>query len=102
MNEKIGERIAKLRSLSGMTQTELADCVYISRASVESWENGSNYPSADNIICLAELFHVTSDYLLNLSPHRTLVLDRYTKEQQELIFSMLRHFDEVADMRVEL
>lgn len=96
MIETIGTRIADLREQVGMTQTELAKRMHISRSSVQSWECGANVPSTDNLISLSQIFHVSTDYLLDLSTNKTVIIDKYNNHEQELFFRMLQYFDETA------
>lgn len=47
-NEKIGERIKKLRTGAHLTQEELAKAVGVDRSTIAQYENGSRRPR-DNI-----------------------------------------------------
>lgn len=96
MIETIGARIARLREQTGVTQSELAKRMHISRSSVQSWESGENVPSTDNLISLSQIFHVSTDYLLNLDQKQAVILDKYNDHEQELLFRMLQYFDETA------
>ena len=77
MIETIGSRIARLREQSGLSQADLAKRMNISRAGVQSWECGANSPSTDNLICMAKIFHVSTDYLLDIDATNTVNLDGY-------------------------
>ncbi len=94
--EAIGKRIAHLRYLNEMTQSQLSGLAHVARTSVLSWENGKNYPSPESVKRLAEIFHVTSDYILNLSSEKLLVIDGYTPEQEKEIHRFLDEPDETA------
>ena len=61
---KLHEKILFLRKSRGMTQEELADHLDISRQAVSRWESGTAMPDAGNVVQLAKLFAVTTDYLL--------------------------------------
>lgn len=60
----LADKILKLRKESGMSQEELAEKLNVSRQSVSKWESASAYPELDKILQLANLFGVTTDYLL--------------------------------------
>ncbi|MBR2930464.1 MAG: helix-turn-helix transcriptional regulator [Clostridia bacterium] len=60
----IDEKIMRLRRMRGWTQEELADKVGVSRQAVSRWESGGALPDVDKILLLAELFEVSTDYLL--------------------------------------
>ncbi|MCI7131507.1 MAG: helix-turn-helix domain-containing protein [Lachnospiraceae bacterium] len=96
MIETLGSRIAQLRQKNGMSQTDLAKRLNISRAGVQSWECGENYPSTDNLISLSKIFHVSTDYLLNINATKTISLDHYSKDEQNIIFRLLQYFDGTA------
>ena len=96
MIETIGSRIALLREQNGLSQSELAKRMNISRAGVQSWECGRNCPSTDNLISLAKIFHVSTDYLLDINATKTVNLDHYSFDEQGLIFRLLQYCDESA------
>jgi transcriptional regulator with XRE-family HTH domain len=58
------DKILKLRKENGMSQEELAEKLNVSRQSVSKWESAAAYPELDKILQLANLFGVTTDYLL--------------------------------------
>ena len=74
----IGEKIAKLRSLAGISQEQLAEKLSISRQSVSKWEMDTSLPQIDKVIQLCELFRISSDELL----HDTVTLDRQVKKNK--------------------
>lgn len=60
----LGEKLQKLRKARAWTQEELAEQVGVSRQSLSKWESDGALPDTANIILLADLFGVTTDYLL--------------------------------------
>lgn len=60
----LGNRINELRRAFGWSQVELARRLNISKQTVSNWENDNIQPSIEMLVRLAELFHVTTDYLL--------------------------------------
>lgn len=60
----IGERLYELRSSAGYSQEQAAELLGISRQAVSKWESGQGKPDIDNIIRLAEIYHVTTDFIL--------------------------------------
>ena len=70
---KLGDMIAELRIDNGLKQKQLAEILNVSPGTVSNYENGVYYPDVEKIVQLANLFHVTTDYLLgrtenNISP----------------------------------
>ncbi|MFD1675448.1 helix-turn-helix domain-containing protein [Alicyclobacillus fodiniaquatilis] len=62
----IAQRIASLRRKHKYTQQTVADHLGISRGAYANYEVGSREPDAETFAKLAELFNVTTDYLLGL------------------------------------
>ncbi|MDO4492894.1 MAG: helix-turn-helix transcriptional regulator [Clostridia bacterium] len=60
----LADKIIEERKRCGMSQEELADKMGVSRQAVSKWESALTMPDIDKIIRLAELFGVTTDYLL--------------------------------------
>lgn len=65
MNIEIANRLVKLRKEKGMSQEELADALGISRQAVSKWERAEASPDTDNLICLAKLYNLSLDSLLD-------------------------------------
>ena len=61
----LGNKIARRRKDLGMTQTEFAEDLCVTRQTVSRWEAGSVMPDIDKIADLAKLLQVSCDYLLN-------------------------------------
>lgn len=90
---KTAERIKELREKNGLTQSELARRLYVTRSSVNAWEMAISIPSTEKIAQLCQILHTTSDYLIGLNDHETLPLEHYSPEEKELIYHMIRYFD---------
>lgn len=60
----LGELLAELRHDRGLKQEELADILHLSKSTISSYERGQQLPPLDKLVCLADFFHVTTDYLL--------------------------------------
>ena len=63
-----GERLQALRQRAGMSQEQLAERLGVSRQAVSRWERDETMPETDKVIALADLFGVTTDYLLRPQP----------------------------------
>lgn len=48
---------------------------------------------------LAKLSHVSADYLLGLTASLSIVLDGYTQEEIELLYKLIRYFDDQKKQR---
>jgi transcriptional regulator with XRE-family HTH domain len=60
----LAERIRQLRTDRGLTQQELADTLGITQQAVGRWEKGLASPDTPTLPRLADLFGVSTDYLL--------------------------------------
>ena len=55
---------------------------------------GLSMPTTQYVVTLAKLFHVSADYLLGLTASSSIVLDGYTQEEIELLYKLIRYFDD--------
>ena len=62
---KLHEKIFNQRKLKGMSQEELAEELGVSRQAVSKWETGEALPEITKLKALADIFGVTTDFLLN-------------------------------------
>jgi len=60
----LADKIIRLRKQLGWSQEELAEKMNISRQSVSKWESTNSIPDLNRIIKLADIFNVSTDYLL--------------------------------------
>lgn len=67
-----GQKLRTLRKNAGMTQTDLAKRLNITKSVVSYYELQERIPSPDVLIQLADIFHVTADYLLDID-HKKLI-----------------------------
>lgn len=87
----IAERIKKLREQNGLTQTELAKKLGITRSGVNAWEMGISVPSTQYIVELACMFQVSTDYILNLPSASTISISGLTEEDIHLVYALVSH-----------
>ena len=80
----LADKIIENRKKNGWSQEELADKLGVSRQSVSKWEGAQAIPDMKKIVQLAELFGVTTDYLLKDEiEETTLTTPEYTDFSQE-------------------
>lgn len=60
----LADKIVKLRKQLGWSQEELAEKMNVSRQSVSKWESTNSIPDLNRIIMLADIFDVSTDFLL--------------------------------------
>lgn len=59
-----GRKLQTLRKEKSLSQSELAEQLYVTRQSVSQWENDKSMPSVDLLIKLSEIYGITLDALL--------------------------------------
>lgn len=92
MVHNIGERIRYLRDKFGYTQTYLAKKLGISRSAVNGWEMSIATPSLANVIELARIFKVSTDYLLCLDDRFFIDTTSLTSEEREAVMRIIECF----------
>lgn len=65
MNIETANRLVELRKKNGLSQEDLANKLDLSRQAISKWERGESSPDTDNLICLAKLYNISLDELLN-------------------------------------
>ena len=59
------EKLQELRRRKGLTQEDVAEELFVSRAAVSKWESGRGYPNIDSLKAVARFYGVTVDDLLS-------------------------------------
>ena len=63
----LGEKLYKLRTEKNITQSDVASALGVSRQAVSKWETDESLPDLDKLVKLADLYEVTTDFLLRES-----------------------------------
>lgn len=82
-----GDKLKTLRTEAGMTQTELAKRLSITKSVVSYYELQERTPSPDVLIQLADIFHVTTDYLLGID-HKKMI-DVSDLSDEDMLFLLI-------------
>ena len=67
----MGERIKQLRKEKGMTQTDLAHTLNVTKGTVSTWETNSRVPGFETLNALSDLFERRLDYIMGRSDDAT-------------------------------
>ena len=67
----LDERVRQLRKSAGLNQKQLGEILDLSPQAVSLIESGHRYTTAEKLVLLAELFHVSTDYLLGITDDPT-------------------------------
>lgn len=64
----LGNNIKELRKQKHLTQKDLAKLMHVSQQTIGAWETERAIPGSDTLALLANLFNVSTDYLLGRDP----------------------------------
>lgn len=83
----LADKIVTLRKKLGWSQEELAETMDVSRQSVSKWESANSIPDLNKIIKMAEIFGVTTDFLLK-DENETFDIQLDSKEPETIQVSL--------------
>lgn len=93
----IADRIKTLREKAGLTQTQLAKRLGISRSAVNSWEMSLSTPSSIYLVELSRIFGVSTDYLLSLDDRMKIDITDLNEQEQEIIMKTVDYFKSLKE-----
>ncbi|MCK8606853.1 XRE family transcriptional regulator [Apilactobacillus ozensis] len=64
MKNIFSHQLINLRRQKQLSQSQLADKIYVSRQAISKWENGDSEPSLEKLINLAEILKASLDFLV--------------------------------------
>ena len=64
MHNAFAHQLLKLRTEQQLSQTDIANLLFVSRQAVSKWENGDTEPNLDNLIALARILNVSLENLI--------------------------------------
>ena len=59
---------------------------------MNAWEMGISVPSTTYIVELAQLFHVSTDYLLGLEQNSSIDISELNDTEIKIIYELIHHF----------
>lgn len=88
----IADKIKFLREKNHLTQSALAKKLNVTRSSVNAWEMGISVPSTSLLIDIAKFFHVSTDYLLEISETSSLDLSGLNDTEIMIVYELVEYF----------
>ena len=88
----ICDTIKELRERTGLSQSALAKKVGVTRSAVNAWEMGLSIPTTQYVAELAQLFHVSADYMLGLDNTESIYIGNLSNEEKHIPYSLLNYF----------
>lgn len=72
---RFGEKVKELRKKKGWTQAQIANEIGVTKSVISFYENKDRSPSPEVLIKFAELFQVSTDYLLGVEKMQDNTID---------------------------
>lgn len=87
------EKLQLLRKQKNLTQEELAQLLYVSRAAVSKWESGRGYPNIDSLKSIASFYGVSIDELLSGEEMLTIAEEDQKCQKQSILCNIFATLD---------
>lgn len=87
----VADKIKALREQNGMTQSDLAKRLGITRSSVNAWEMGISVPSTQYVVELSNIFKVSTDFLLGVTSTATISVAGLSEKDVQLVNTVIAH-----------
>lgn len=97
MPSKLKDNLRKLRENSGLSQIDVAKTLGVSTSIYNAYETGERDLSTSDVICLAKLYDVTTDYLYGTENNNT----DYFSYNEKLHIKKYRALDEYGQKAVD-
>lgn len=85
----LGIRLQQLRKQSKLSQAQVAKELGVSRCAVGAYERNIMTPGVEVFIKMAQLYHVSLDYLAGLENRKMITLDDIPEEKMKYVLIML-------------
>lgn len=93
------DKIKALREEKGWSQAELARRLGITRNGVNSWEQGLSMPSPACLVDLADVFSVSTDYLLGVDARATINVTGLSDRDVAVLADLVDRFRSHPEIR---
>jgi len=87
-----GEKITSCRKKIGLTQTELAEKLGVTRQAVSRWESDVSFPETDKLVSMSKLFGCSVDWLLKYDGQGDEPQEQNREEPPFNLFGYLSNF----------
>lgn len=100
----IGDKIKELRIRKKIKQSDLAKVLGMSQQTISLYESNNRQPDYDTLVCLADYFDVTADFILgrsNNSLKKNIITDDSKMESLKKEISLLSQELKTVSRRLE-
>ena len=84
-----GIRLKQLRTKKGLSQSEVAERLEVTKNTISSYERNIINPKLEILVSLAILYNTSVDYILGLSKRSHIYIDDCAPEHQQLIINVV-------------
>ena len=88
MTYRFAENLKNLRLSKGLTQTQLAQRLWLNKSIISAYENETRVPSLEALIKLSNEFNVSMEYLLGIEREKTIDVTGLNEEQLAVVSSL--------------
>ena len=86
---ELGEKLKALRTENHLRQDQVARLVNVEKSSISMYENDMRQPSYETLVRFANVFNVSTDYLLGRRNDRQLDLSGLTAAEATMISELV-------------
>ena len=86
----LGNILKTLRLKSNMTQAQLAQKLGLTKSVISAYETGLRLPSYDILIHIAEIYNVSTDYLLGVEHKQEIDLSGLSQEEVTVVLNLIK------------
>jgi transcriptional regulator with XRE-family HTH domain len=87
-----GGKLKKLRTSRGISQSQLAERIRVTKSMISAYENSVRLPSYDVLIRICLFFKVSADYFFGFDKHKYLDVTGLPDEQVALLSMLIDEF----------
>ena len=85
-----GNTLKTLRLHEEMTQAQLSQKLGLTKSVISAYETGLRLPSYDVLIHIAQIFKVSTDYLLGVEQKDSLDLSGLTQNEKSALWALIK------------
>lgn len=85
-----GNTLKTLRLHEEMTQAQLSQKLELTKSVISAYETGLRLPSYDVLIHIAQIFKVSTDYLLGVEQKDSLDLSGLTQNEKSALLALIK------------
>lgn len=89
MIAKFSTRLRELRLNKGLRQEQVAKLIGVNKSAISTYENDTRQPSFEILVRLANLYRVSTDYLLGQTSSRSVDLSGLSEQDAALICELV-------------